>query len=231
MLFKNGFPVAYGGSWVFGTFAAFGMNIFEPYRGGESGFMMCQVLRAYRQAFGVRYFEVDAYQFGHDNPEGIASGAYWVYWRHGFRSLTPELQRLAERERRTMAARPGYRSAEKTLLRFTESNVALNFGGPVPARVDDFTARVTAMIARDYGGDRLAAERDCMARFAQAAKLPTRLNGDERRVLSEVALVWRAEKISDAQRTTLMARMVRAKPKDVAAYQELVLEFLATGAA
>ena len=61
-LFKNGFPVAYGGSWIMGERAAFGMNIFEPFRGGESGFMMCQVLRTYRQTFGVRYFEVDAHQ-------------------------------------------------------------------------------------------------------------------------------------------------------------------------
>ena len=61
-LFKNGFPVAYGGSWIMGERAAVGMNIFEPFRGGESGFMMCQVLRTYRQTFGVRYFEVDAHQ-------------------------------------------------------------------------------------------------------------------------------------------------------------------------
>ena len=63
------------------------MNIFEPYRGGESGFMMCQVLRVYRQRFGVRFFEVDATQFGLDNPDGIASGAFWFYYRHGFRPL------------------------------------------------------------------------------------------------------------------------------------------------
>ena len=45
-----------------GERAAFGMNIFEPFRGGESGLMMCQVLRTYRQTFGVRDFEVDAHQ-------------------------------------------------------------------------------------------------------------------------------------------------------------------------
>jgi hypothetical protein len=91
-LFKNGLPVAYGGAWVMGERAAFGMNIFEPFRGGESGFMMCQVLRAYRQAFKVRYFEVDAHQFGLDNPDGIASGAFWFYYRHGFRPLSAPLR-------------------------------------------------------------------------------------------------------------------------------------------
>lgn len=52
-LFKSGFPVAYGGSWIMGERAAFGMNIFEPFRGGESGLMMCQVLRTYRQTKAV----------------------------------------------------------------------------------------------------------------------------------------------------------------------------------
>ena len=61
-LFGITIPVAYGGSWIMGERAAFGMNIFEPFRGGESGFMMCQVLRTYRQTFGVRYFEVHAHQ-------------------------------------------------------------------------------------------------------------------------------------------------------------------------
>lgn len=226
-LFKNGFPVSYGGSWVFGERAAFGMNIFEPYRGGESGFMMCQVLRAYRQVFGVRYFEVDAHQFGLDNPDGIASGAYWFYWRHGFRSLTPELRQLAERERALITARPGHRSPEATLLRFTEANVALNFGGPVPPQVDDFTARVTRMIAVDYGGDRVRAERDCVARFTAAAKLRSRLSEDERRVLVEVALLWRALEVADGAQTRRLARMVRVKPRDVFGYQKLLLTWMA----
>ena len=69
-LFKNGFPAAYGGAWVFGERSLFGINVFEQFRGGESGFILCQLLRVYRQAFNVNYFEVEPYQFGLDNPEG-----------------------------------------------------------------------------------------------------------------------------------------------------------------
>ncbi|HOB66791.1 hypothetical protein [Ottowia sp.] len=228
-LFKNGFPVAYGGSWIMGERAAFGMNIFEPFRGGESGYMMCQVLRTYAQAFGVRYFEVDAHQFGLDNPDGIASGAFWFYFRHGFRPLSPALLQLSLQEKERIDRRPGYRSPEKTLLRFTGSNVALNFGGPVPPHLFDVTTRVTKMIAADYAGDRPCAEADGVARFTQAAKLGTRLSADERRVLAEVALIWHALKVRDAEGTRLLARMVRAKPKDVFAYQKLLLAFFANG--
>lgn len=227
-LFKNGLPVAYGGSWITAHRAAFGMNIFEPYRGGESGYMMCQVLRTYRHAFGVRYFEVDATQFGLDNPDGIATGAYWFYWRHGYRSLTPELRALADKERARINATPGFRSSEKTLLRFTEANIALNFGGDVPVHLYDVTTRVTHMVAQAYGGNRPAAEADCMARFAQAAGLRQRLNADERRALAEVALIWHTLKVADADGLRALARMVKTKPTDVYAYQRALLAFFAT---
>jgi hypothetical protein len=226
-LFKNGLPVAYGGSWVMGERATFGMNIFEPFRGGESGFMMCQVLRTYRQAFAVRYFEVDAHQFGLDNPDGIASGAFWFYYRHGFRPLSPDLQRLAQREKNRIDRATGYRSSEKTLLRFTESSVALNFGGPVPTHLFDITTRVTRMIGADYGGDRREAERDCVARFEQAARLSGDFNEAERRVMAEIALIWHTLKVRDPQGIASLARMVRAKPADVWEYQGLLLKFFA----
>ncbi len=227
-LFKNGFPVAYGGSWIMGERAAFGMNIFEPFRGGESGYMMCQVLRTYRQAFGVRYFEVDAHQFGLDNPDGIASGAFWFYFRHGFRPLSSPLLKLSLQEKERLDKHPGSRSSDKTLLRFTESNVALNFGGAVPPHLFDVTTRVTKMIAADYGGDRVKAEADCAARFAKAARLGSRLSVDQRRALAEVALVWHTLRVQDAKGLKLLAQMVRAKPRDVFASQKLLLEFFST---
>ena len=226
-LFKNGFPVAYGGSWILGERAAFGMNIFEPFRGGESGYMMCQVLRTYRQVFGVRYFEVDAHQFGLDNPDGIASGAFWFYFRHGFRPLSRDLVQLSLREKKRIDKTAGYRSSKKTLLRFTESNVALNFGGPVPVHLFDVTTRVTRMIAAEYGGNRPTAEADCVARFQKAAGWKTRLNADQQRVLAEVALIASALRVRDRGGIELLAKMVRAKPSRVRAYQKLLLAFFA----
>jgi hypothetical protein len=34
---------------------------------------MAQILQVYKQTFTIRYFEVEAFQFGLDNPEGIES--------------------------------------------------------------------------------------------------------------------------------------------------------------
>lgn len=49
VLFKNGLPVGYGGGWPFLGTCKIGINIFAPYRGGESTFLMASVLRAYAQ--------------------------------------------------------------------------------------------------------------------------------------------------------------------------------------
>lgn len=133
-LFKNGLPIAYGGSWIWANQAKFGLNILEPYRGGESGYVMCQLMRVYQQVFGLKMIEVDAYQFGLDNPDGIRSGAYWFYYRYGFRSMTTELCVLAEKEKQKMKRNPAYRSSEKTLIKFTGSNMIWRSGDELPEK-------------------------------------------------------------------------------------------------
>jgi hypothetical protein len=224
-LFKNGLAAAYGGAWLLGPRAGFGMNIFEPYRGGESGFMMCQVLRVYRQLFGVSFFEVDAHQFGLDNPDGIATGAFWFYYRYGFRPLDAALARLAERERAKIQRTSGYRSSEKTLLRFTGSNVALNFGGPVPTHVFDLLVPVTRMVARRYGGDRQAAERDSLLRLAALTGPLDGLGPEQQAVAIEVALVCNAIGLVDARRLAILRRMIHVKPVSLFDYQHLWFQY------
>ena len=221
-LFKNGLPVAYGGAWIFGPRAAFGMNIFEPYRGGESGCMMAQVLRTYRQTFHVDYFEVDAHQFGLDNPEGIASGAYWFYHRHGFRSIDAALDALATSEKASIERRPGYRSPAKTLLKLTGSNVALNFGSRVPMHIFDITTEVTRMAARRFDSNRLAMERESVAAFVKGAGWTQSPEVDEQRALREWAAAAAAIGVKTAREYELLAACVRAKPRDVLAYQDAV---------
>ena len=52
MLFKNSIPVGYGGGWPFLTTAKIGVNIFPPFRGGESALLFCQVLTSTTSASG-----------------------------------------------------------------------------------------------------------------------------------------------------------------------------------
>ena len=227
-LFKNGLPAAYGGSWLLGERANFGMNIFEPFRGGESGMMMSQVLRLYRGLFGVAYFEVDAHQFGLDNPEGITSGAFWFYYRHGFRPIDRALYHRAEQERERLSRRSGLRTSAKMLRGFTGSNVALNFGDSVPTHLFDLTTRVTLLVQKNYRDDRIQAERDCIKRFEAKTSAMRKLTPDQRRVLGEVALLSEAMPVTEEAPLALLRRMVRTKPKDLFAYQRLLLRFFAS---
>lgn len=128
MMFKNGYPMSYGGAWLFGKRALIGINIFEAFRGGESAFVFVQLLRTYKQAFGAEHFEVEPYQFGKNNPEGLQSGAFWFYHRFGFRPLDQSLLQLAEEEHQKIMLQKGYRSSIGALKQFTGSNLGVNFG-------------------------------------------------------------------------------------------------------
>lgn len=225
-LFKNGYPAAYGGAWVFGKRSLFGINIFEPYRGGESGFMMCQLLRVYRQACGVDYFEVEPYQYGHGNPEGIQSGAYWFYYRFGFRSLDPKLHALAENEFGKIKNTKGYRSSEETLLKFTESNVALQLGKGIPLTVAEVRDKVTAHIAENYSGNRVMAEKEITRHFLQKAGKTKSLTKAEKKVMLEIAMMAEVLKIQAPSTIKLLQEMILKKPSDLYAYQKLLVEVL-----
>ncbi len=154
MMFKNGFPMAYGGGWLFGK------RIFESFRGGESAFVFAQLLRTYKNAFGATYFEVEPYQFGKDNPEGLQSGAFWFYYRFGFRPINNELKELALAESEKIKNTKGYRTPITILKQFTGSNVAVNFDPESkiydPTRISKY---ITQQIIEKFNGDRVDAQK------------------------------------------------------------------------
>ncbi len=155
MMYKNGHPMSYGGAWLFGKRSLIGINIFEAFRGGESAFVFAQLLRTYKQAFGAEQFEVEPYQFGKNNPEGLKSGAFWFYHRFGFRPIDEKLFQLAEEEHQKIINTKGYRSSIDILKQFTKSNLGVNFGKDKislkPLQISHF---ITYSIAKNFNGDR-----------------------------------------------------------------------------
>lgn len=225
-LFKNGFPAAYGGGWVFGRRALIGINVFAQFRGGESGFMLGQLLRVFRQSLGVGCFEVEPYQYGEGNPEGIRSGAFWFYYRNGFRPVDDALRRIAEREYAKVSAGTGYKTPARVLRSFTASNLVLDLDGSKPPRVAELRSQVTKMIRDQYRGDRAAAEADCRRRVIGRAAAPAGLGPDERSALSEVSLWTQAAGLAWTPNRRLLWQMTRAKPADPYRYQRLLIELL-----
>ncbi len=224
--FKNGIPIAYGGIWVFGKMAKIGLNIFESFRGGESGYILCQLIRVLKQSMGVSYLEIEPFQIGLNNPGGISSGAFWFYYKFGFRPVDAQLKLLAEKEYRKIKSKKSYRSSSKTLLRFTVSNIGANLAAKIPLSVHDIANKILSTIKKDWQNNYALAKEKAITTFCKKVSLDiTVLNENEKRILEEVALWAMAYKIEDKQKLQWMKQMVSAKTKDDYAYQQLLLHF------
>lgn len=169
---RNRVPIAYGGGWMFGRRCEIGVNLFEEFRGGESAFIFSQVMRVYRQRFDAEQFLVDPYQFGAENEEAIRTGAFWFYYRLGFRPTDAKLRALADSEAAKIAERAEYRTSATRLRRLAGSKLYLDVGagvsGAAPGRADRFRAvvpdlvelgvAVSRWIGRRFDGDRAKAQ-------------------------------------------------------------------------
>lgn len=216
MMFKNGYPMAYGGGWVFGKRSLLGINIFEAFRGGESAFVFAQLLRTYKNAFGADYFEVEPYQFGKDNPEGLQSGAFWFYYRFGFRPVDEQLNKLATEESQRIQSEKGYRSPITTLKLFTKGNVSVNFkGDQKPVNPSDISKFISQQIAKQFNGDRSAAEKWCNA------KLKKELGVSSRKLNLFYGLCLKTEKLSANDKAKLKKFVLEKGSKNEYEYIKL----------
>ncbi|MEA3247236.1 MAG: hypothetical protein U9Q74_13875, partial [Gemmatimonadota bacterium] len=172
VLFVNGVPTAYGGVTPLFRQANTGVNVFPAFRGSEAAFLWTQMLRAFHTLFGVTRFVVNAVQFGEDNDEALASGAYWFYWRLGFRPASRRLAALAAREARRLAAHRSARTSPALLRKLATGDLHFTLPG---AGDDDFfdelllarCARLaTRALARTGASHRGEAERILATRVA-----------------------------------------------------------------
>jgi hypothetical protein len=227
MVFKNGVPVGYGGGWPFLGTCRIGVNVFAPYRGGESAFLFGQVLRVYRQRFGIGRFVAEPSQFGGTNKEGLLSGAFWFYYRLGFRPVERRPARLATEEWSRMQGDPGYRTPLPALRRFTGSDIELRLD-PVPdCEPTALSEAVTGWIGGRFDGDRSRAERAATEIVTRALGAPQtdRWPACERRAFGALAVLFAL--IPDLDRWPLgdkraLVALMRAKGSDEFRFHDLV---------
>ncbi len=232
VLFKNSVPVGYGGGWPFLGTCKIGINVFAPFRGGESTFLMASVLRAYAQLFAVERFLVEPYQFGAGNREGLESGAFWFYFRLGFRPVECKLCAVAEDEFEQMKRNPGYRTPLSVLRRFTRSDLERPVVPGARAACDPsaLSRATTAWIGSRFRGRRDRAEAVAQSEVMAALGLEDagNWNDDERRALRAMSPVL--AQISDlqgwpARDKRRLAALVRAKGGDEYRYFALMAGF------
>ncbi len=167
---KNDVPVCYFEALAFVERMEVGFNVYYTFREGESAWIFAKVLRMLHQVLGVTSFSIDPYQLGHENPEGIDSGAFWFYRKLGFRPTGTGIARLLEREERKIAKTPGYRSTPGTLRRLVTGNLLYEMR---PSRDWDrfHVRRIGLAVARRmrtrYRGNPDLARRRAASRVAQ----------------------------------------------------------------
>ncbi len=115
IIFKNGVPVAYfEGLSLFERMES-GFNLYYTFREGETAWLYARILHLMRQLLGVTVFSIEPYQIGHENEEGIESGAFWFYRKLGFRPVRPDILKLTQAEERKVANDRKYRTSARTL--------------------------------------------------------------------------------------------------------------------
>jgi hypothetical protein len=130
LMLKNGVPLGYVLVSSLFNSSEIAYNVFETFRGGESGYVYGRVLAAARHVFGADAFTIDPYQLGHDNAEGLKSGAWWFYYKLGFRPHDVDVLRVMEGELAAMKKDPLHRSDTRTLQRLSAASVFYYMGKP-----------------------------------------------------------------------------------------------------
>jgi hypothetical protein len=107
---------------------------------------------------------VKPYQFGKGNPEGLKSGAFWFYYKLGFRPVNDGIKKMAASEWEKISAGKNYRSPVSVLKSFTACNKEWE---PVKTRLrfidaDKVSISVTQMINQKFAGNRRLAIKSCM---------------------------------------------------------------------
>ena len=169
---KNGVPINYVECISLFDWAEIGFNTFPAYRDGETAWIYAQHLRLLRQLHGVNAISVYPYQIGDGNEEAIASGAFWFYRKMGFRSMDPELEKLAQAEEKKVRANPRYRTSARTLRWLSKAHVVYELPEAERGAWDTFAMRnigfaVQRRMARDFNGNAKAMRKAAVAQLAR----------------------------------------------------------------
>ncbi|MDJ0812606.1 MAG: hypothetical protein QNJ23_02690 [Woeseiaceae bacterium] len=135
LLLANGVPIGYGGASALFRQVNTGINIFDEFRRSEAAYLWTQVMRVYHALTGCTRFIANAYQFGGDNAEALKSGAFWFYYRLGYRPVAADVRELARSESAHIRRDRTYRSSVQVLRRLASCDMHLALPG---ARAGEF---------------------------------------------------------------------------------------------
>ena len=194
LFLANGMPMGYGGFTTLFRQANTGINVFPEFRGAEAAFVFQQYLRMIHTLCGCTRFIVNPYQLGDGNDEALASGAYWFYYRLGFRSVGAAERRLADHEFARLRVDRRYRVPIATMRRLGAVDVHLELPGETPDGLfeerwlDHLAAGATVLLAGEAAAERRVAQTRVTRQVAAALGVAgERWTASERRSLAAFA--------------------------------------------
>ncbi|HET9581582.1 MAG TPA: hypothetical protein VFP76_02065 [Gemmatimonadota bacterium] len=218
---RNGVPVGYLlNSALFGS-CELAYNVFETFRGAETARIYGRFVAAVSRLFGADHFTIDPYQLGLGNQEGLRSGAWWFYYKLGFRPRTPEARALVREELAMIRADRSHRTSWRRLKRLAAANLFYELGRPRPdvlgrVATANVGLRVSGYLTERFGSDRERGVRTCSVEAARllGVRDVRRLSADERTAWARwsplVLILPGIERWSAADRRALVS-VIRAK--------------------
>ncbi len=141
MIYKNGVPIGYFEGLSLFERMETGFNLYYSFRDGETAWLYARMLNVMHHFAGVTAFSLDPYQIGHENEEGIESGAFWFYRKLGFRPVNKDALQLTEKEEQKIASRKGYRTTAATLRKLAQSPMIFELNSERRGDWDRFQVR------------------------------------------------------------------------------------------
>jgi hypothetical protein len=221
LMLSNGVPIGYGGASAVFRQVNTGINLFDEYRRSEAAFLWIQVMRVFRHVLGCNRFIANPYQLGSDNTEALQSGAFWFYYRLGYRPVSNAIRKLALQESKRMQEDKAYRSNLRTLRRLSSCDMHLVLPGGRASDlfeerwIEESSLLATRELAANGATTRAEAEESIAARVARDTGLRSvaRWSATEKRAFRQlapfVAAARPAEWPAEAKRS--MRRLLRKK--------------------
>ncbi len=194
LLVRNGMPVGYGVAATLFDRVEIAINIFPAYRGAESPYIIEQFFRAFYHHFDSRVFLVRSTQMGHGEDEALYSGAFWFYYKLGFRAINKRIRNLADRESDKIRSRADYRVPIKTMKKLANTDVFFHID---PDQMDDYRELpivnlgylVSQYLAERFNGNRRQGIPGAVRQVQRRLKIrnPDRWSESEIRALNRLA--------------------------------------------